>query len=369
MVTTVAFYLPQFHPIPENDKWWGPGFTEWTNVARARPRFRGHYQPHVPGELGYYDLRLAETREQQAALAKEHRVDAFAYYHYWFNGRQLLERPLDEVLRTKSPDHKFLVAWANENWTRTWDGQERSVLMQQSYEDYDPDAHVAWLAPAFADPRYVRVAGKPVWLIYTASDLPDPGATVAAWRSAAKRRGIDDLYICAILARRPLSTDQALSAGFDAVVEFAPQFYPHQRNWRNRLTLPARAWNKLVASKIGRGNIDHFNIYDYDKVVADGVRKKSDDHIRVHPCVAPGWDNSPRRPTTGLVCQNDDPALYGRWLESAVRRAQANPPGEQLVFINAWNEWGEGCHLEPDLRHGRAWLEATRDAVERAERT
>ncbi len=368
MVTTIAFYLPQYHPIPENVSWWGPGFTEWTNVAKARPRFRGHYQPRIPGELGYYDLRLADSREHQAALAKEHRVDAFAYYHYWFNGRQLLERPLDEVLRTGEPDHQFLIAWANENWTRTWDGEEKSVLAHQNYDDYDADLHVEWLAKAFSDPRYVRVDDKPVFLVYTASDLPDPAATVRAWREAARKRGFKDLYICAILARRPLSTDQVIEAGFDAVVEFAPQFYPRHRTLRTKMTIPMRAWNRLVASRLRLKTIDLLNIYDYRKVVADGLRRVADARLRVFPCVSPGWDNTARRPTTGQVCQNDDPALYGKWLEHAVRRVSVYPPEEQLVFINAWNEWGEGCHLEPDQRHGRAWLDATKKAVLNAER-
>src|SRR4029077_7166935 len=200
-VKLIAFYLPQYHPIPENDDWWGKGFTEWTNVTKARPWFRGHYQPHLPADLGFYDLRLPETREAQANLARQYGIHGFCYYHYWFNGRRLLERPFNEVLASGSPDFPFCLCWANENWTRAWDGLEREVLIQQHYDSNDDLAHIRWLANAFRDPRYIRVHGKPLFLVYRVASLPDPMQTVSIWREEARRLGIGELFLCAVESR------------------------------------------------------------------------------------------------------------------------------------------------------------------------
>ncbi len=194
----IAFYLPQFHPIPENDEWWGPGFTEWVNVAQAKPLFKGHYQPHIPADMGFYDLRVAETRVQQAQLAKSFGIEAFCYYHYWFEGRRLLQRPFEEVLRSGEPDFPFCLCWANENWTRRWDGSAKSMLLPQSYGPDDDRRHMQWLAGAFADPRYVRVDGRPLFLVYRVSDLPDPARTVEVWKSEAQRLGVGEPYLCAV---------------------------------------------------------------------------------------------------------------------------------------------------------------------------
>ncbi len=199
----LAFYLPQFHPIPENDEWWGPGFTEWANVARARPRYPGHYQPHVPGELGYYDLRVPEVREAQAALAREHGISGFVYYHYWFHGKRLLERPFEEVLESGSPDFPFALCWANEEWTRNWDAMTGTVLMPQEYSEEDDLAHIRYLIRAFQDPRYIRIDGRPLLLVYRAELLPDPQRTFRLWRDEAKAAGIPDLYLCYVESHGP----------------------------------------------------------------------------------------------------------------------------------------------------------------------
>ncbi|MDA8148219.1 MAG: glycoside hydrolase family 99-like domain-containing protein, partial [Actinomycetota bacterium] len=191
----LAFYLPQFHPIPENDEWWGKGFTEWRNVARARPLFPGHYQPHLPGELGYYDLRVPEVREAQAALAREHGIDGFVYYHYWFHGRRLLERPFDEVLASGRPDFPFALCWSNEPWTRGWD-QRGTVLVPQRFSPGDDLDHIRWLATAFGDDRYVKIDGRPLFLVYRPALLPDPLRTTDTWRAEAQRLGFPDLYLC-----------------------------------------------------------------------------------------------------------------------------------------------------------------------------
>ncbi|MCX7012247.1 MAG: glycoside hydrolase family 99-like domain-containing protein, partial [Candidatus Sumerlaeota bacterium] len=195
----IAFYLPQFHPIPENDEWWGKGFTEWTNVAKARPLFPGHYQPRVPADLGFYDLRVPETREAQAAMARAHGIEGFCYWHYWFNGKRLLEKPFDQMLATGEPEFPFCLAWANEDWTRTWDGRSSEILQKQEYGGQSDDtAHFDYLLRAFKDQRYMAVDGKPMFLIYRPADLPDPTATIALWRSLARESGLPGLHLVAI---------------------------------------------------------------------------------------------------------------------------------------------------------------------------
>src|SRR5918911_547953 len=222
-VRAIAFYLPQYHPIPENDRWWGKGFTEWTNVARARPLFPGHYQPHLPADLGFYDLRLPETRMVQAELARTHGIEGFCYWHYWFNGRRLLERPFNEVLASGEPDFPFCLAWANENWTRVWNGSERDVLIGQQYNEEDDRQHIRSLLAAFRDERYIRIDGKPVFLVYRAAKIPDPLRTTEVWREEAQKAGVGDLYLCRIESFPDERTDPA-RLGFDAAVEFHPQW-------------------------------------------------------------------------------------------------------------------------------------------------
>src|SRR5437667_7337089 len=222
-IRAIAFYLPQFHPIPENDAWWGKGFTEWSNVVKAKPLFRGHYQPHLPADLGFYDLRLPETRQAQADLARQYGIYGFCYYHYWFNGQRLLGRPLDDVLASGKPDFPFCLCWANENWTRRWDGRERELLMEQRYSDDDDRAHMRWLAEAFGDERYIRVNNKPLFLVYRASRIPDPLRTTTIWRDEAQRLGFGDLYLCRVESFAD-ERDDPLRIGFDAAVEFQPDW-------------------------------------------------------------------------------------------------------------------------------------------------
>jgi lipopolysaccharide biosynthesis protein len=346
----IAFYLPQFHPIPENDAWWGAGFTEWTNVAKGRPRFRGHDQPDLPGELGFYDLRLAETREAQAAMARDHGIDGFCYYHYWFGTKQLLERPFAEVLASGSPDHPFCLAWANENWTRSWDGEEASVLIEQDYDEASQVAHARYLIDAFRDDRYIRVDGKPLFLVYRASRLPDPLRLTQLWRDEARRAGVGELYLCRIESFLDERGDPT-NLGFDASVEFAPDWdvlagsriSQVRRELRKVLRLPPRP-----------------RIHDYAGLVADMVAKPQPTYTRF-PCVTPGWDNTPRR-RDPVILKDADPSAYQHWVETVSARSPSTEGGDSLVFVNAWNEWGEGAHLEPGRRWGRAFLEAHRRA-------
>jgi hypothetical protein len=344
----LAFYLPQFHPIPENDEWWGPGFTEWTNVTRARPLYPGHHQPHAPTELGYYDLRVPEVREAQAALAAEHGIAGFVYYHYWFQGRRLLERPFDEVLTSGSPDFPFALCWANEEWTRNWDAKSGQVLMPQEYSEEDDLAHIQWLCTAFADDRYIKIDGRPLMLVYRAGLLPDMQRTAATWRSYAQGQGFPDLYLCWVESHGPPRGEGPAAFGLDAVVGFRPLERP-------RLFSPADS---------SRRN----RILDYTAAYEAELRRTPPSWKRF-PSVMVGWDNAPRRPTGATIFEGATPEAYQRWLTQVVESVSGVREEENYLFIVAWNEWAEGNHLEPDIRYGRGYLEATRAVLMDAPRT
>lgn len=371
---TIAFYLPQYHPIPENDTWWGKGFTEWTNVAKARPYFKGHYQPHMPADLGFYDLRLEETRVAQAELAAHYGIGGFCYYHYWFNGKMLLERPFNEVLKSGKPDFPFCLCWANENWTKRWDGLEQEILIGQNYQEYDAAAHMMWLEEAFSDERYIRVGGKTLFLVYRAADIPDISEKIAVWREVLARKGYPGLYVCSVKnVVKSLSDEAAIASGFDAVVEFQPNFSSFPRNRSAnilRKTIP-NMYNscvEILGLQKFIPKLPAVKVFDYQAVVTAMLNKPKSSY-KFFPCVTPSWDNSPRRKTGAFVIQNDNAELYKQWLLNAFERVGGYEPDEQLVFINAWNEWGEGCHLEPDLRNGHKFLQATAEALEQFEVT
>lgn len=355
----VAFHLPQFHPIPENDAWWGQGFTEWRNVAAARPVVPGHHQPHVPADLGFYDLRLPEARAAQADLARQYGIDAFCYYHYWFNGRRVLQRPVDEIVASGEPDFPFCLCWANEDWTRAWDGRSGEVLLQQRYGEADDLAHIRHLLPILADRRYLRVGGRPVLLVYRTELMPDPRRSADLWRGEAVRAGIGDL--CLVRVESFVADLDPAAIGFDAAVEFAP-------DWRRVRTGPL-ARLRRAASHLGlqaRGYREH-RFAAYDDLVAAMLAKADRDYRRIR-CVTPGFDNSPRRRKDALILTGSTPEAYGRWLERVLQDEAARPLAgdEKLVFVNAWNEWAEGNHLEPCQRWGRAYLEAHAQARRRA---
>ena len=352
----VAFYLPQFHPIPENDEWWGRGFTEWRNVVTARPRFPGHHQPHLPADLGLYDLRVPEVRLAQAELARAHGISAFCYYHYWFEGRRLLERPFDEVLATGQPDLPFCLCWANERWTRAWDGRHSSVLVDQTYSTADDHAHARWLMEAFADERYLRVDGRPVFLVYRAAGLPDARRTTDILRAEAQRAGIGELLLCRVESFRAEHGDPA-ELGFDAAVE-------HQPDWTDlgRARHRSVAWRAAARAGLAPRAFSQHRVYDY-AMVAEHMATRPQPPYRRFPGLTPSWDNTPRRRRDGVVLTGSTPEHYRRWLEACLARAAGDGGDESLVFVNAWNEWGEGNHLEPEARFGRGYLEATRRAV------
>jgi lipopolysaccharide biosynthesis protein len=359
-IKAIAFYLPQYHPIPENDEWWGKGFTEWRNVSRAKPLFPDHYQPHMPADLGFYDLRLPEARQAQAALAQEYGIHGFCYYHYWFTGKRLLERPFNDVLATNEPSLPFCLCWANENWTRRWDGQDDDILAEQIYSEADDRQHLRYLAQAFQDPRYIRIDGKPLFLVYRASKIPDPLATTTTWRDEAQRLGIGELYLVRVESF-PDEHNDPVSIGFDASVEFQP-------DWGN-LGLPlqkGRKWDLARKLKLAEPAYGQNNIYDYATIVDQMLAKPTVPHKRF-PCVTPNWDNTARRKDgNAMILQNSTPELYEHWLNTVVTRELSVPKSDRIVFINAWNEWAEGNHLEPCQKWGHAYLEATQRVLKTA---
>lgn len=345
----IAFYLPQFHPIPENDAWWGAGFTEWTNVTRAKPLFPGHAQPRLPADLGFYDLRLPEVRAAQADLARAHGIHGFCYHYYWFKGgKRLLDRPLNEVLSSGQPDFPFCLCWANENWTRRWDGQEQEILMAQ---EHTPESDLAFLRdvlPIFKDPRYIRVNGRPLLVIYRATLLPDMAATVRRWHEEARRQGEMEPYLVAAESF-DVSSAFAQAAGFDATCEFPPH-------------------GASAAMLANYGGIE-FNgpfsghVLDYEKL-ATLYMARPGAPIRRFKTVTLGWDNTARKKWAATITTGFSLARYHRWLTDALRLSKDTAPtDERIVFINAWNEWAEGTYLEPDQIHGHAYLEATRAAI------
>jgi lipopolysaccharide biosynthesis protein len=354
-VRALAFYLPQFHPTPENDAWWGPGFTEWSNVVRTRPLFPGHGQPDLPADLGFCDLRVAETRAAQAALARAHGIAGFVYYHYWFSGRRLLDRPFEEVLAAGEPDFPFALCWANEDWTRAWDGRSGQVLVRQEYGADDDLAHARDLVRAFADPRYVRVDGRPLFLVYTASSLPDPRRTTDCWREVAVRAGVGEPFL--VRVEHDLETGDPATLGFDAAVDFQPRFAelgPAQRR-----SVSARALRRL---RLTNQAYRWHRIYDYATVVDRMLARPPAPYTRF-PGVCPGWDNTPRRARQAVVFRDASPAEFERWLRAVIDDFTPFGPGQDLVFVNAWNEWAEGNHLEPGRRWGLGHLRATERAL------
>lgn len=350
----IALYLPQFYPTPYNDEWWGRGFTEWTNVVRARPRFRGHYQPHLPADLGFYDLRLSETREAQADLAREYGIHGFCYYHYWFNGRRLLERPLDEVLALGKPDFPFCICWANENWSRGWGGGHREILLGQQYSHEDDLNHIRSLIPMLSDPRYIRIEGRPLLLVYRVEALPCPQRTAEIWRNEAAREGIGGLYlVCVESNLGPLIPIVPSSVGFDAAMQFGP--YSHHLYTTSLLIRAGRRMKRLMHGD---------NRWSYAHMYRQWARQPKPSYKRFD-CVMPMWDNSSRQLNgKATIYHGSTPELYHAWLHEAVRRAQPDSDDIRWIFINAWNEWAEGCHLEPCQKWGRAYLEATLRAYE-----
>lgn len=344
-VKAIAFYLPQFHPIPENDEWWGEGFTEWTNVSKAAPFFQGHYQPRRPGALGFYDLRLAEIMRKQIQLAKEFGLYGFCFHYYWFGGKRLLERPLEQFLEDPSLDMPFCVCWANENWTRCWDGYDKDILIAQQHSEEDDEAMIRDVHRYFKDPRYIRINDRPIFIVYQASLLPDIKATLGRWKAYFDSQSEPHPFF--IMAQSFGNYDPKV-LGFDAAVQFPPH-------------LPGSYFPDLETPYL----VDDFSVR---LVPYDTAMKRCIDHynpdLPSFPCVFPDWDNTARRGETGTVFVGASPEKYASWLVSVGKKVQKDyPPECRFVFINAWNEWAEGAYLEPDKAYGYAYLNATSRAL------
>ncbi|WP_448482681.1 glycoside hydrolase family 99-like domain-containing protein [Pseudoxanthomonas mexicana] len=345
--TLVAFYLPQFHTIPENDEWWGKGFTEWRNVTRALPQFEGHYQPRLPGDLGFYDLRNVEVMHEQARLAREYGISAFCFYFYWFGGKTLLETPLRNWLNDKTIDLKFCLCWANEKWTRTWDGRGDEILIDQKHSPEDDIAFIEHVAEYMRDPRYLRVDGKPMLLIYRPGLLPDPSATTDRWRRWCRENGIGEIHLSYV---QSFEAPDPRDIGCDAGVEFPPN-----------LT------NDALLTPLALLNTDYKgSLRDWRSMSSEFMRRPHRRDPIIHRGVNPSWDNEARRPGAGRTLIGSSPRRFRDWIENCIPMS-AIPSGDPpLVFVNAWNEWAEGAVIEPDAAHGYAWLHATRTALNHA---
>ncbi|WP_425228623.1 glycoside hydrolase family 99-like domain-containing protein [Sphingomonas sp.] len=344
----IAYYLPQFHPIAENDRWWGAGFTEWTNVTGGLPRYVGHYQPRCPADLGFYDLRDAGVLRRQAELAKRAGVHGFCIHHYWFSGVRLLEKPLDLLLANPDIDLPFCLNWANESWSRRWDGSESDILMEQRYAPGDDIAFAESILPALADPRYITVGGRPLLLIYRPGDMPEPRRTMDAIRDRIVRAGLPDPLI---VMPQVFEAYDPRPFGMDA----AAGFPPHGGPW----SLPNdRASLQLLDPAFAGTAIDY-------AAMAQRLLENRGGDYQLFPCVAPCWDNEARKGRASLGFYGSTPARYGAWLRAASRRTCEDNSGDaRLVFINAWNEWAEGAYLEPDRHFGHAYLAETRRALD-----
>lgn len=345
----IAFYLPQFHPVPENDEWWGKGFTEWTNAAKAKPWFKGHYQPHLPADLGFYDLRVPEVRVAQADIAKEYGIEGFCYWHYWFGGgRRILERPFSEVVSSGKPDFPFCIGWANDSWTGIWHGAPGRVLVEQEYPGpEDHEAHFYAVLEAFRDPRYMTVNGKKIFVIYKPQGLPDAKAFTDQWRELAAKEGLDGIHFIAHCV-----TDNPEKYGCDACLDNAP--------FINTPALLSERIKAFVDKHIGRRKLPKIRSYSETVRYFNNLALSP----KQYPLVVPNWDNTPRSGANGIVLHGSTPELFKDMLRSAIDKVNDRPDFDQrIVFIKAWNEWAEGNHLEPDMRYGHAYLQATKEAV------
>ncbi|MDH2356820.1 glycoside hydrolase family 99-like domain-containing protein [Bradyrhizobium sp. SSUT112] len=344
----IAYYLPQFHAIPENDEWWGPGFTEWTNVSKALPRYVGHYQPRLPGELGFYDLSNITTLRKQAELAKRGGIYGFCIHNYWFSGKPILESPLKLLHENKDIDVRFCLNWANETWSRRWDGSESHILIKQNHAPGEDVQYAEYITPFVRDERYIRINGRPLIMLYRPGLLPDAKATVERWRSYFEKQGLGNPYI---IMPQAFGDNDPRVYGMDAVAGFPPHHVAiGMRDIRRYL----RYLDPRFAGRVGA----------YDQLVEQAIANTADGYTLM-PGVCPQWDNDARRPNLSRSFTGSSPLKYAHWLEAASRQTMKAPTAdERVVFINAWNEWAEGAYLEPDRHYGSAYLSQTRRVLD-----
>lgn len=350
----ISFYLPQYYPTTENDNWWAKGFTEWTNVGRAKPLFKGHYQPKVPADLGYYDLRLPEVREEQAKLAKEAGIEGFCYWHYWFDGKRLLDRVFHEIVESGKPEFPFCLCWANHSWyKKNWDPTKPNImLMEQTYpgkEDYI--AHFNALLKAFKDDRYIKVNGKPVFGIYAPHDIPDFSLLKATWNELAIKNGLPGIYFWGFTYEK-VYLKEIKKAGMDAAVfdYMLEAFRFNEKTFLNRLC-------RILKRKFGIANIIEYKRY------AEIVKSILIKNPNVHPCIIPNFDHSPRSGNKHIIIHDAEPKYFGNLCKWVFKQFDGRTSEENLFFIKSWNEWGEGNYMEPDLKYGKGYIEELSKAV------
>lgn len=358
----IAFYLPQFHPTPENDRWWGKGFTEWTNVAKAKPLFRGHHQPHIPADLGFYDLRLPESRIAQAEMARFFGISAFCYWHYWFGkGKKLLNYPFEEVVRTQKPDFPFCLAWANHSWyNKQWSSNSSSyislkkqeLLIEQKYEGAeDYIAHFYDLLSAFKDDRYYKVHGKLLYVIFSADDFSDFPIFKQIWNELAEKENLPGFFFVAhnIVFNTEDKSEKYKTLGYDAI-----NFSLHAKPFALKTGLIGRIKQYITLGP---------NIVDYKKAIQimDSTHYEKKE---IYPTIIPNWDHTPRSGRFGRLFKNCTPELFGQHVRRTFNRIKEKPAEDQIVFLKSWNEWGEGNYLEPDLEYGTAFGETLRNEIE-----
>ena len=383
----IAFYLPQYHPIPENDEWWGKGFTEWFNVAKAKPCYKGHCQPRIPTDLGYYDLRIPEVREEQAKLAREAGIEGFCYWHYWFgNGKRLLERPFNEVIESGKPDFPFCLCWANHTWSnKTWLNSKRSIreqtLVEQKYlGDKDYIDHFYALLPAFRDPRYIKVDDKPLFVIYNPIDIPEMTRFIDLWKSLAVQNGLKGIHFVGrtnnASFRKPgeqgtgrftkPNTDKAeefykviLDMGFDAINAVG----------RLRAELLSKGWlNQMLVRAASRFlGLEILNKFD-QRQINSNLFAPEDSNDNIYPTIFPNWDRSPRGGKSATIWTNSTPEVFGKIVKESIDISKNKQEQHKIVFIQAWNEWGEGNYMEPDLQYGKGYIEIMRDVIEKEDK-
>lgn len=352
----IAFYLPQYHPIPENDEWWGKGFTEWTNVGKAKPLFKGHYQPRVPADLGYYDLRVPETRKAQADMAREYGVEGFCYWHYWFgNGKRLIERPFNEVLASGEPDFPFCLAWANETWKGFAHGMtNRNVLIEQLYpgvEDYI--AHFYEVLPAFKDHRYIKINNKPIFMIYKPLGDPQVLVFMETWRKLAIENELDGIYFVGHHNDMKNSLEDIKNSGVDAV----------NTTRLNNYIINHRTFYQKVQGRLNRLLRGSALAYSYEVMSKYFLSKTEDSQENVFPSIIPGWDHTPRSGIEGLVMTKTNPGVFSKHVRDVVKMVSNKEDENKVIFLKSWNEWAEGNYMEPDLKYGMQFLEALKKEI------
>ncbi len=362
MIQPLAIHLPQFHPFPENDEWWGKGFTEWTNVTKAKAFYTNHYQPQLPTDLGFYDLRLAETLKEQAALALRYGIGGFAYYHYWFMGKRLLHKPVEIMSEDTSNSFPYCLIWANETWSRRWLGEEKEILIKQEYSDEDTANHARHLCRFFSQEKYIKINGRPLFVVYRPSHIPELEKQVAIFKNTVMQEIGIEPYLLANNTNLALN-NQYISQGFDAIFSFRPELGALPNSFNDGFVIK-RAFDNLIRCK--KWGFDQLKIYDYSEALQLMQLREGNDYAGIFPSLFVNWDNTARRGRKGIIIENGSPELFKQELIRVIQKIKQTPTDKapEYLFINAWNEWAEGNHLEPCVKYQQSYLQVIKEVVD-----